>query len=132
MVKLSLGRLQHNLDTVVEPLFLKKNFPLSQNECVESGVQKRNRTLLRTSSSGEKCSESSNRESRACAEACFFRYEWSLTPWSSCQPVGDSSCGEGRRRRGVKCTRLRDGRSVKDSLCPAKDRPQELVIQDFF
>ena len=97
-----------------------------QDECVESGVQKRNRTLLRTSSSGQKCSESTNRESRACAEACFFRYEWSLTAWSSCQPVGDSSCGEGRRRRGVKCTRLRDGRSVKESLCPAKDRPKEL------
>ena len=97
-----------------------------QDECVESGVQKRNRTLLRTSSSGQKCSESTNRESRACAEACFFRYEWSLTAWSSCQPVGDSSCGEGRRRRGVKCTRLRDGRSVKESLCPAKDHPKEL------
>jgi hypothetical protein len=68
-------------------------------------------------------------ESRACAETCFFRYEWALTAWSSCQPVGDSSCGEGKRRRGVRCIRLRDGRPVRDSLCHPGGRPKDSELE---
>ncbi len=73
-------------------------------------------------SSGLKCSQHLE-ESRACDAACFFRYEWSLTPWSSCQPIGDSSCGEGKRRRGAKCIRLNDKRTVRETLCNSQDKP---------
>ena len=113
---------------------------------MESGFQRRNRTLLRTRTSQiwrrpqngqrpgalkdkgqieEACSPHLE-ESRACSASCFFRYEWSLTPWSSCQPLGDSTCGEGQRRRGVRCLRLNDGRAVRHHFCPASQRPREL------
>lgn len=82
--------------------------------------------MLRTaSSSGLKCAQHL-KENRPCDSSCFFRYEWHLTAWSSCQPVGDSSCGEGKRRRGARCIRRNDGRTVKDSLCQAKAKPAEL------
>lgn len=94
---------------------------------MERGFQRRNRTLLRTAAtSEEKCSSEHLQESRPCDQACFFRYEWSLTPWSSCLPDGDSFCGEGKRRRGIKCIRRPGGRAVRESLCAPLERPTEL------
>ena len=70
-----------------------------------------------------KCSQHLE-ESRACDASCFFGYEWSLTPWSSCQPLGDSACGQGKRSRGLRCIRLTDGRAVKENHCLGQPRPQ--------
>ena len=98
---------------------------------MENGLQLRNRSFLRRASSNGKCSSSDPHleETRPCDKACFFRYEWSFTGWSSCQPVGDSSCGEGKRRRGVRCLRLGDDRPVRDDLCDAKKRPKEQELE---
>lgn len=82
--------------------------------------------MLRTASSTSQKCQDHLQESRPCEATCFFRYEWSLTEWSSCQPVGDSSCGDGRRKRGAKCLRLNDNRTVKDSFCRWQDRPADL------
>lgn len=102
-------------------------FTLLQKDCLERGVQLRNRTLLRTSSKeDERCdNEGHLGESRPCSEACYNRYQWALTAWSSCQPLGDSSCGEGKRQRGVRCIRLRDGRPVRESLCKDSHKPKD-------
>ena len=97
---------------------------ISQEDCLQRSVQTRNRTVLRPN---EECSNTDNvhlEEKRPCAENCFFRYEWALTAWSSCQPVGDSSCGEGKRKRGARCVRLHDGRPVREDMCDAKSRPR--------
>lgn len=47
-----------------------------------------------------------------------------MTPWSSCQPLGDSACGQGKRSRGLRCIRLTDGRAVKETHCRGQPRPQ--------
>ena len=92
-----------------------------QKDCLQSGFQRRNRTLLRG-----KSQKIHLEESRACDAACFFRYEWILTPWSSCRPQGDSTCGEGIRKRGLRCIRLNDARAVSHHFCNHDQRPQEL------
>lgn len=99
----------------------------NSDDCLLNKVQRRNRTILRSTSQGD-CIEHL-KEQRACAETCFFRYEWALTAWSSCQPVGDSACGEGKRRRGVRCVRLRDNRPVRDDLCSHEDKPKNSDLE---
>ena len=100
---------------------------------MEKGLQLRNRTFLRqaSSSSSGKCLslDPHLEESRPCDKACFFRYEWSFTAWSSCQPVGDASCGEGKRQRGTRCLRLGDGRPVRDNLCDQDKRPRDHELE---
>ena len=95
-----------------------------QDDCLQRSVQTRNRSVVRNNDNCDKKDDGHLAEKRPCAENCFFRYEWALTAWSSCQPVGDSSCGEGKRKRGARCIRLRDGRPVKDSMCDLKVRPR--------
>ncbi|VVD04481.1 unnamed protein product, partial [Leptidea sinapis] len=52
------------------------------------------------------------------AEPCEpLTYSWHIAPWDDCQPLGGSPCGEGIKRRSVRCLRS-DGAFVNDSFCP--------------
>ncbi|XP_072932209.1 thrombospondin type-1 domain-containing protein 7A-like [Epargyreus clarus] len=52
------------------------------------------------------------------AEPCApARAAWHLAPWDDCQPLGGSPCGEGTKKRAVRCLRS-DGVFVNDSFCP--------------
>ncbi|KPJ08289.1 Thrombospondin type-1 domain-containing protein 7B [Papilio machaon] len=44
-------------------------------------------------------------------------YSWHVAPWDDCQPLGGSPCGEGTKRRSVRCLRS-DGVFVNDTFCP--------------
>ncbi|XP_048482659.1 thrombospondin type-1 domain-containing protein 7A isoform X2 [Plutella xylostella] len=44
-------------------------------------------------------------------------YSWHVAPWDDCQPLGGSPCGEGIKKRSVRCLRS-DGVFVNDSFCP--------------
>nr|XP_049699518.1 thrombospondin type-1 domain-containing protein 7A [Helicoverpa armigera] len=52
------------------------------------------------------------------AEPCSpHAYSWHVAPWDDCQPLGGSPCGEGTKKRAVRCLRS-DGIFVNDSYCP--------------
>ncbi|XP_050561058.1 thrombospondin type-1 domain-containing protein 7A isoform X1 [Spodoptera frugiperda] len=52
------------------------------------------------------------------AEPCSpHAYTWHVAPWDDCQPLGGSPCGEGTKKRAVRCLRS-DGVFVNDSFCP--------------
>ncbi|KAI8435692.1 hypothetical protein MSG28_003946 [Choristoneura fumiferana] len=52
------------------------------------------------------------------AEPCApHTYSWHVAPWDDCQPLGGSPCGEGTKRRSVRCLRS-DGMFVNDTFCP--------------
>ncbi|KAM3964515.1 thrombospondin type-1 domain-containing protein 7A [Aphomia sociella] len=52
------------------------------------------------------------------AEPCApHAHSWHVSPWDDCQPLGGSPCGEGIKRRSVRCLRS-DGVFVNDSFCP--------------
>ncbi|XP_050346177.1 thrombospondin type-1 domain-containing protein 7A-like isoform X2 [Nymphalis io] len=52
------------------------------------------------------------------AEPCApHSYSWHVAPWDDCQPLGGSPCGEGTKKRSVRCLRS-DGMFVNDSYCP--------------
>ncbi|XP_059059091.1 thrombospondin type-1 domain-containing protein 7B-like [Achroia grisella] len=52
------------------------------------------------------------------AEPCApHAHSWHVAPWDDCQPLGGSPCGEGIKRRSVRCLRS-DGVFVNDSFCP--------------
>ncbi|KAG6450307.1 hypothetical protein O3G_MSEX006529 [Manduca sexta] len=52
------------------------------------------------------------------AEPCSpHGYSWHVAPWDDCQPLGGSPCGEGTKKRAVRCLRS-DGVFVNDSFCP--------------
>ncbi|XP_063361958.1 thrombospondin type-1 domain-containing protein 7A-like [Cydia amplana] len=52
------------------------------------------------------------------AEPCSpHSYSWHVAPWDDCQPLGGSPCGEGTKRRSVRCLRS-DGVFVNDTFCP--------------
>ncbi|CAH0579198.1 unnamed protein product [Chrysodeixis includens] len=52
------------------------------------------------------------------AEPCApHAYSWHVAPWDDCQPLGGSPCGEGTKKRAVRCLRS-DGVFVNDSYCP--------------
>ncbi|XP_049868873.1 thrombospondin type-1 domain-containing protein 7A-like [Pectinophora gossypiella] len=52
------------------------------------------------------------------AEPCApHSHAWHVAPWDDCQPLGGSPCGEGIKRRSVRCLRS-DGVFVNDSFCP--------------
>ncbi|KAJ0177044.1 hypothetical protein K1T71_007053 [Dendrolimus kikuchii] len=52
------------------------------------------------------------------AEPCSpHLYSWHVAPWDDCQPLGGSPCGEGTKKRAVRCLRS-DGLFVNDSFCP--------------
>ncbi|XP_041978691.1 thrombospondin type-1 domain-containing protein 7A-like [Aricia agestis] len=52
------------------------------------------------------------------AEPCApHTYSWHVAPWDDCQPLGGSPCGEGIKKRSVRCLRS-DGVFVEDSFCP--------------
>ncbi|XP_062529262.1 thrombospondin type-1 domain-containing protein 7A [Bombyx mori] len=54
------------------------------------------------------------------AERCApHAHSWHLAPWDDCQPLGGSPCGEGTKKRAVRCLRG-DGKFVNDSFCPNK------------
>lgn len=53
----------------------------------------------------ESCSVS-NRSDQSC-----WAYEWQVSEWSSCLPLGGSNCGEGVRTRLASCVRS-DGYAV--------------------
>ncbi|KAL0892806.1 hypothetical protein ABMA27_014502 [Loxostege sticticalis] len=54
------------------------------------------------------------------AEPCApHAYSWHVAPWDDCQPLGGSPCGEGTKKRAVRCLRS-DGVFVNDTYCPIK------------
>eukprot|EP00090_Calanus_glacialis_P045441 TRINITY_DN8432_c0_g1_i1.p1 TRINITY_DN8432_c0_g1~~TRINITY_DN8432_c0_g1_i1.p1 ORF type:complete len:1537 (-),score=130.83 TRINITY_DN8432_c0_g1_i1:368-4978(-) len=85
-------------------------------DCTWSSRRTRKRSILRApdrSSLGCPPLE----ESRRClANQTCWTYNWHLTGWTSCKPVGDSSCGPGIQTRGQQCFRS-DGRPVPASFC---------------
>ncbi|XP_060802896.1 thrombospondin type-1 domain-containing protein 7A-like [Amyelois transitella] len=78
-----------------------------------SGRRDRTRVVLRPAlEGGEPCG------ALVAAENCFPRaYRWHVAPWDDCQPLGGSPCGEGIKRRAVRCIRD-DGAFVNNSFCP--------------
>ncbi|XP_053607705.1 thrombospondin type-1 domain-containing protein 7A-like [Plodia interpunctella] len=77
------------------------------------GRRDRTRVVLRPASDG----------GAACghlvaAEPCSpHEYSWHISPWDDCQPLGGSPCGEGIKKRAVRCLRS-DGVFVNNSFCP--------------
>nr|CBH09295.1 HM00052 [Heliconius melpomene]CBH09296.1 HM00052 [Heliconius melpomene] len=62
------------------------------------------------------------------AEPCApHSYSWHVAPWDDCQPLGGSPCGEGTKKRSVRCLRS-DGLFVNDSYCPKFKEAQRLVV----
>ncbi|XP_071515666.1 thrombospondin type-1 domain-containing protein 7B-like [Panulirus ornatus] len=63
-------------------------------------------------------------------EPCFqgtscWIYTWQVSNWTSCVPLGHSSCGEGVRNRPVTCVRS-GGVAVPDWMCPRDSRPSPI------
>lgn len=54
------------------------------------------------------------REEEPCVQGVScWEYSWHVGNWTSCVPLGHSSCGEGVRNRPVTCLRS-DGVAVPD------------------
>ncbi|XP_063600061.1 thrombospondin type-1 domain-containing protein 7B-like [Penaeus indicus] len=53
--------------------------------------------------------------------SCWL-YSWHVGNWTSCVPLGHSSCGEGVRNRPVTCIRSGD-MAVPERFCPRDTRP---------
>ncbi|CAG4979623.1 unnamed protein product [Colias eurytheme] len=77
------------------------------------GRRDRTRVVLRPAEAGGmRCSP------LVAAEPCEpLAYAWHTAPWDDCQPLGGSPCGEGTKRRAVRCLRS-DGVFVNDTFCP--------------
>ena len=85
-------------------------------QCSWSSRQTRNRTVLR-SPDRESSLCPPLEETRSCvANSTCWTFSWHLTPWTSCRPLGQSSCGPGIQRRGARCVRG-DGRPVSSRWC---------------
>ncbi|GBP71439.1 Thrombospondin type-1 domain-containing protein 7A [Eumeta japonica] len=77
------------------------------------GRRDRTRVLLRgANDGGAECPQLV--EAEPCAP---HLHSWHLAPWDDCQPLGGSPCGEGIKKRAVRCLRS-DGVFVNDSFCP--------------
>nr|XP_045613807.1 thrombospondin type-1 domain-containing protein 7A-like [Procambarus clarkii] len=62
-------------------------------------------------------------EQEACIKgASCWSYTWLVGDWTSCVPLGHSSCGEGVRNRPVTCVRS-GGLPVPEWMCPRGTRP---------
>lgn len=67
-------------------------------------------------------------ETRSCvANSTCWTFTWHLTPWTSCRPLGQSSCGQGVQRRGARCVRG-DGRPVPRRHCDHLEPPGESLV----
>ena len=85
-------------------------------QCSWNSRQLRNRTVLRAPDRTNAICPPLE-ETRSCiSNTTCWTYSWHLTDWTSCQPLGDSSCGPGVQRRGQRCVRS-DGRPVALSYC---------------
>lgn len=77
------------------------------------GRRDRTRVVLRLAKDG-----GANCPHLVAAEPCApHTYSWHIAPWDDCQPLGGSPCGEGIKKRSVRCLRS-DGVFVNDSFCP--------------
>ena len=67
-------------------------------------------------------------ETRSCvANSSCWTFSWHLTPWTSCRPLGQSSCGPGEQRRGARCVRG-DGRPVHRRECGHLEHPGDTLV----
>ncbi|CAL4060403.1 unnamed protein product, partial [Meganyctiphanes norvegica] len=96
--------------------------PCDQNGCDSLERRKRLRSVVRHSA-GDTTSCPPLLEEEPCilGSSCW-RYRWDVGNWTSCVPLGQSTCGEGVRNRPVFCTRG-DGTPVHDRLCVGVPRP---------
>ncbi|XP_069960724.1 thrombospondin type-1 domain-containing protein 7B, partial [Cherax quadricarinatus] len=63
------------------------------------------------------------RQEEPCVEgASCWHYSWQVGNWTSCVPLGHSSCGEGVRNRPITCVRS-GGVAVPEWMCPRESRP---------
>ncbi|XP_076059531.1 thrombospondin type-1 domain-containing protein 7B-like [Oratosquilla oratoria] len=91
--------------------------------CPEAARRNRTREILRrpVGNINVSCPPLTEEERCVVGESCW-RFLWRVANWTSCIPLGQSSCGEGVRNRPVKCVRS-DGTHVNDRMCPRETRP---------
>ncbi|KAK4305670.1 hypothetical protein Pmani_022453 [Petrolisthes manimaculis] len=90
--------------------------------CPEHSTRRRHREVVRRPMvGGESCPPLTEQQPCVSGESCW-RYSWRVGNWTSCVPLGHSSCGEGVRNRPVTCVRT-GGAAVPDWLCPRDARP---------
>ncbi|XP_073989358.1 thrombospondin type-1 domain-containing protein 7A-like isoform X3 [Rhodnius prolixus] len=91
--------------------------------CAGNNQQQRTRSLLRAAAnSGANCPHSIQTQACQLNLTCFT-YQWVVTNYSSCLPLGGSPCGEGMATRAVYCLRS-DNRPVPDSWCADSPKPE--------
>jgi hypothetical protein len=85
------------------------------------GERRRERSIIRNPIYNRTCPPLEEIESCSSpASGGCFGYDWQVSEWSSCQPLGGSNCGEGVRTRIASCVR-NDG-YLTESKCVSKQR----------
>lgn len=87
------------------------------------GERRRERSIIRNPVYNHTCLPLEEIEycSNPASGGCFT-YDWQVSEWSSCQPLGGSNCGEGVRTRIASCVR-NDGYVTDSSNCDSHTRP---------
>lgn len=77
----------------------------------QGGDRRRQRSIIRSAIDNGACPVLEETQPCSSLSANCWSYEWRVSEWSSCLPLGGSNCGEGIRTRIVSCFRT-DGYSV--------------------
>nr|CAH0103778.1 unnamed protein product [Daphnia galeata] len=87
------------------------------------GERRRERSIIRNPVYNHTCPPLEEIESCSSpASGGCFGYDWQVSEWSSCQPLGGSNCGEGVRTRIASCVR-NDGYITESNNCDSHTRP---------
>ncbi|KAG7155290.1 Thrombospondin type-1 domain-containing protein 7B-like [Homarus americanus] len=91
-------------------------------DCPEHSHRRRIREVVRRPVGNVATCPTLTEEEPCVKDVSCWRYSWQVANWTSCVPLGHSSCGEGVRNRPVTCVRS-GGVAVPDWMCRRESRP---------